>query len=305
MKKSTLLIVLISFSLYSTVLAQSNRWKRMRYEVFTGLGASNFLGELGGANKVGTDYLADLEFSMTRPAFNAGIRYKLFRRVAVQSSLTYAILRGDDAKTEEPYRQNRNLHFRSPLAEFGVRLEYSVLVEKKGSRYSLRKVRGRAGNKFNIDVFAGGAVFFFNPKAQNPFTQEWYALQPIGTEGQNFVETRKPYSRFNVAIPVGINIKYQLNRKWSVGWEFGMRQTFTDYIDDVSTTYVSSELVGQHSGISPIIASQLADPSLGVIDGATAINQQRGNPYDNDVYMFSFINLNYKLRTGRNGLPRF
>jgi len=305
MKKK--IILTISFVLFTTSLlfSQADRWKRMRYEIFCGVGGSNFLGELGGADKVGSDYLGDLELSLTRPAISAGMRYKLTRRLGVQASFLWGTLRGDDSKTNNIYRQNRNLHFRSQLYEFSTRAEFSLLTARSGSRYSLRKVRGRSGNKFIIDIFAGVAVFYFNPKAKDFYTGEWYSLQPIGTEGQNFIETRKPYSRINFGIPVGLNIKYQLNRKWSIGWEFGMRQTFTDYIDDVSTTYVSPELVGEHSGIEPIIAEKFADPSLGNIEGATSINQQRGNPYDNDIYMFSIINVNYKLRTARNGLPRF
>jgi len=56
----------------------------MRYEVYLGAGATNFLGELGGANRIGTHFVRDLEFSMTRPEFSLGIRYKIvkpFQRV--------------------------------------------------------------------------------------------------------------------------------------------------------------------------------------------------------------------------------
>lgn len=305
MKKTLIVTVLLLFTSASILLSQADRWKRMRYEAFFGLGGSNFLGELGGADKIGSNYLADLEISQTRPATYAGLRYKLTRHFGVQASFLWGTLRGDDSKTKEPFRQNRNLHFRSQLYEFSTRAEFSVLTARSGSRYSLRKVRGSSGNKFIIDIFAGVAVFYFNPKAKDYYTLEWYSLQPIGTEGQNFVDTRKPYSRINVSIPAGINVRYQLNRKWSIGWEFGMRQTFTDYIDDVSSTYVSPELVAENADILPEVAMRLSDPSLGKIEGATAINQQRGNPYDNDIYMFSMININYKLRTSRNGLPRF
>ena len=47
--------------------AQGRRWKRYRYEVFYGLGAANLLGELGGADQIGTDYIKDLEIKINTP----------------------------------------------------------------------------------------------------------------------------------------------------------------------------------------------------------------------------------------------
>jgi len=279
----------------------------MRYEVFGGVGATNFLGELGGSNGT-SGYIKDLEFSMTRPCYTLGARYMLTRKLGWQASLSHGMLRGDDKKTEEQYRRARNLNFRSPIVELATRLEYSILTPKKGHRYSLRKVRGRAGVRFQADIFLGIGVFYFNPKGYDEETQEWVKLRPIGTEGQNYAKTRKPYSPVSVSFPVGFNVKYILNRKWNIGLEYGMRPTLTDYIDDVSTTYADPEQIGQNSGIDPELAKRLADPSENKYNPNGSyknINQQRGNSKNNDMYMFMFITVNYKLKTTRKGLPKF
>ncbi len=297
-----IILLLIVFIFATEVDAQySSRWKRYRYEVVYGLGVTNFLGELGGADKEGTNLLSDFEFSMTRPAVSLGMRYKILEKLSTKGALSYGILRGDDNTTEEIYRHNRNLNFYAHLIEFSGQMEYSLIREKIGHRYNLRRVRGLKGFKLNTYIFVGVAGFWFNPYGKHPQTEEWIALQPLGTEGQGMVNSREKYSRIQVAIPFGIGFKYGLNREWSIGVEFGARKTFTDYIDDVSTTYYSS---AELAAIDPLIA-QMADPSLGEIPGQTAANQQRGDPTDYDAYMFMMITLNYKLKTTRKGLPKF
>lgn len=300
MKNLILIVVAVLFA--SNVEAQySTRWKRYRYEVVYGIGATNFLGELGGANKEGTNFLRDFEFSMTRPALTVGIRYKVLEKLSTKVALSYGVLRGDDKTTKEAYRQNRNLNFYAHLIEFSGQFEYSLIREKIGHRYNLRRVRGLKGFKLNTYIFAGVGGFWFNPYGKHPQTGEWVALQPLGTEGQGMVGSREKYSRLQLAIPFGIGFKYGLDRVWSIGIELGARKTFTDYIDDVSTTYYDNDKLAASNPLS----AEMADPSFGVYPGQTDANQQRGDPSDYDSYMFLMITLNYKLKTTRKGLPKF
>lgn len=265
-----------------------------------GAGATNFLGELGGANREGTNFVRDLEFSMTRAVFSLGIRYRILETLSNKTMLSYGWIHGDDKTTTEYFRNNRNLNFRSPLFEFSTQFEYSIIKEKQGHRYNLRRVRGLKGFKTNTYFFLGFGGFFFNPKGK---TQEgkWVALQPLGTEGQGLVPTRKKYSRINMCIPFGIGFKYGLNRRWSMGLEFGVRKTFTDYMDDVSSTYYDNEMIRQQSGD---VAAYLANPSTGPANH-TAAYQQRGDGKDKDAYMFIQLNATVKLYTTRQGMPKF
>jgi len=271
----------------------------MRYEIFYGLGATNFLGELGGADQEGTNFVRDLEFSMTRPLFSLGIRYRITETVSTKTMLSYGWLRGDDKLTNERFRHYRNLAFRSPIAEFSNQFEYSIIREKQGHRYNLRRVRGLKGFKTNTYFFAGFGVIYFNPK--NKYNGKWYALQPLGTEGQGLVPTRQKYSRISMCIPYGIGFKYGLNRRLNIGLEFGARKTFTDYIDDVSTTYFDNQMIREAKGD---VAAYLADPSDHTYPNQTAAYQQRGDAKDKDSYMFLILNLTYKLYTTRRGLPK-
>ncbi len=301
MKVRRNIILFFSFSLLVISVSQAQRsirWRRMRYEVIYGAGGTNFLGELGGANQAGTNFLRDFEITQTRPVLSIGMRYKILQDLAVKAGLYLGYLHGDDNTTTETCRHNRNLRFRSPIIEFGPQIEYSILREQIGHRYNLRRVRGIKGFAVNTYFFVGVTGFWFNP--QGKLNGKWYNLQPLGTEGQGLIPTRKKYSRIQVAIPYGIGFKYALDREWSIGLEYGVRKTFTDYIDDVSTTYFDNQMIREKYGN---IAAQLADPSSGN-PRWTAAGQQRGDARDKDSYMFMTITLTYKLRQTRRGLPK-
>ncbi|MFH2095925.1 MAG: hypothetical protein ABIJ16_09490, partial [Bacteroidota bacterium] len=209
MKKFIFLAIVIVIFVDLASAQRSARWRRMRYEVIYGVGATNFLGELGGANREGTNFLRDFEIVQTRPLISIGMRYKLQEDLAVKVAFSSGLLSGNDATTSEFFRSNRNLHFRSWLIEMGSQLEYSVIREKIGHRYNLRRVRGISGFKTNTYFFVGIGGFYNNPQAKY-LDGKWYSLQPLGTEGQGLVPTRKKYSRFQVSIPYGIGFKYGL-----------------------------------------------------------------------------------------------
>ena len=142
-------LILIICDISSAQRRRSGRWKQSRYEFVFGIGGTGFLGELGGRDQVGTNSIRDLEISLTRPLFSVGLRYKIEEYLAVKGALTYGRLKGDDNTTKEIYRNNRNLSFRSPIIELSVLGEYSLIREKIGHKYNLRKVRGVKGFKTN------------------------------------------------------------------------------------------------------------------------------------------------------------
>ena len=144
----------------------------------------------------------------------------------------------------------------------------------------------------------GIGVFHFNPKGE--LNDKWYELQPLGTEGQGVSPARDKYKRTQICIPFGIGGRYFFNRRWGVGFEFGLRKTFTDYIDDVSKTYYDPEAIRQANGP---IAEYFSNPNPNA--ESTAVGQQRGDPRDKDAYMFAIISLHYKIRTGRTNFPIF
>ena len=297
---TVILLVLI----ITPAIVNAQRWKRQRYEFSLGLGVSNFLGELGGANQIGTHYFRDLEFSQTRLAAAVGLRYKLSNYFAFKTHITYGRVSGDDKLTKEHFRSTRNINFFADIIEWNLNFEGAFQQEQIGHRYRLKKVRGLKGYELYTYLFAGVGVFYFNPKAE--FQGQVYNLRDYHTEGQGYIPTRKNYSTVQLCIPLGIGFKYTIDRQWGLGLEFGIRKTFTDYIDDCSTTYVdlSQYQDGEQYDVGQFLAnpSDRSDPEAVRI---TAPGQQRGDPRYKDSYMFAIFSLNYKIKTGRNNLPRF
>jgi hypothetical protein len=302
MKKHCLLILILILLIPSWSEAQRirARWKAYRFEWSAGIGASNFLGELGGANQIGTNGFKDLEFNATRQTLVVGLRYKITPFLALHSHATWATVTGDDALTEERFRHNRNLNFRSPIFELNCNFEASILSQKEGGLYKLRGVKRSASYEVSAYAFAGIGVFHFNPKGQ--LGDKWIALQPLGTEGQGISPARKKYKLTQVCIPVGFGFRYFFNRRMGIGLEYGIRKTFTDYIDDVSKTYYDKSAIAAANGPE---AAFMSDKSLGLNENQTSTDQQRGDPRDNDAYMFAVFSIHYKIRTGRTNFPIF
>ncbi len=275
-------------------------------ELVGGIGASNFVGELGGANQIGSHYrLKDMEFVATRPSFQLACRFKFEKYWAVKGGFYYQRVSGADSLTKEIYRHNRNLSFMSNIFELSAQVEFYFLKgEQPIKRY---KIKGAKGYKAFADIqgymFIGFGGFFFNPKAK--YDGKWVALQPLGTEGQGLPGGGHKYSRTSVCIPLGFGFKQPINKKCYVGLEFGFRKTYTDYIDDVSNVYYDNNALLAQRGAK---TAYLADPKLYAIPlevggpHKTLANsnqggpgQQRGDIRDKDAYLFVNVTFSYKI----------
>lgn len=292
------LIVLLGLIVFTSVLvnAQYNiHWRKIRHEVSFGAGTTNFLGELGGANTIGSHFVKDFDLRSSRFIFQAGYGYKLAEQWAVKGTLFYGRLYGSDSQTLDPSRNSRNLTFRSPIVEMTATVDYSIIKERYGHRYDLRRIKGKR-NLPNLYVFTGISVIWFNPKAQYS-NGEWVALQPLGTEGQGVVATREKYNRVIPAIPVGFGINYIVDRNFGIGFEYGVKFAFSDYLDDVSNTYVDPSILTPEAAY---FSSATAGDWVGVGPG-----QQRGQNQYNDAFMYLTIRATYKLRPRSPGMPKF
>jgi hypothetical protein len=293
-------IVLLVIVLALPLLANAQRKKHYRWEAGVDIGAANFLGDLGGANQIGTHFVKDLEISLTRPALGVHLRYRNNRFVGYRANFAYGKVYGNDALTEERYRHNRNLNFKSNIFEFSTVLEFYFSKERAGHVYNIKKLKGWR----NIDIqsygFLGIGGFYYNPKGS--YEGKYVDLRPLRTEGEGLKPGTKIYSKYSVCIPMGLGFKYGLNKQWSVGLEFGLRLTFTDYIDDCSTVYYDKTAIAaaQSTPFNAAMASHLADPNLGQIPPVdniyvTGVGQQRGDATHTDSYMFMQVTVNYKI----------
>ena len=82
----------------------------------------------------------------------------------------------------------------------------------------------------------------------------------------------------------------------------GMRKTFTDYMDDVSTNYPDASI---YKG-DPVATyfSNPMDPKDPYACGECA-GLQRGDPTDKDAYMFGTFTIGYKMIKKKRSRSKF
>lgn len=250
-----------------------------------GFGGTQFTGDLGGRNQIGTDYsLVDIDWPSTSLGGMIGYRYRFHPYWATTTSFNIAMVRGDDSQTKEIVRESRNLHFRSMIFELQQRIEVIVLAnEKFGHRYGLARHSKKMGNhNEQVYLFTGVGVAYFNPKAQ--FNGDWIRLRPLSTEGQGLDGGPAKVLGVTATIPFGIGARMGIGRMWRIGIEATYVKTFTDYIDDVSTEYYDRDILAAQVGPE---AAYLSNPS----QQNTAwfgTGQQRGDKQKDAYY---YINL--------------
>lgn len=225
-----------------------------------------------------SNYYGDLQdkpltANQARASFGAGLKYDLTGHFAVRGGLFYARLSADD-KNNKPSLRARNLNFHSKV------LEASVLGE-----YSLFDLQYR---RFTPYAFAGVAVFRFNPYTFDT-TGAKHFLQPLGTEGQGLAEypDRKIYKLTQFAIPFGAGLRLRVSEKVTLAYEFNLRKTFTDHLDDVSTTYVDPAILAAARGPKAVELSYRGGELKDGITDYPAEGAIRGGSEYKDWYYFS------------------
>lgn len=314
MRYFTSLIVLLaasySFGQHTNFNTQRN-WSLNKKEILFGIGATQFLGDLGGKNQIGKDYsLADLDLPSTNIGGMIGYRYRFHPYWATTTSFNIGMLKGNDALTNEVIRNSRNLHFRSLVLELSQRLEVILLAnEKFGARYRIKGLKFMRDRNDQLYLFGGVGVNYFNPKAQ--FNGSWVALRPLKTEGQGLSGGPGEYLPVTLTIPMGVGFRMGINRMWRIGIEATYVKTFSDYIDDVSGEYYDPSALAAQVGTE---SAYLSNPS---VENSTwfAPGQQRGDN-QNDAYFYLNVvvyrNLTYndyssqrKKYTWRGGRYKF
>lgn len=305
-KRLLAIFCFLTFLVHSQNFIRPNEWKKYRREIYGCVGAANFLGDLGGLNRIGTDYSpVDLEMVETRSAFTIGYRHKIFKWFNVSGSFNYLIVRGDDRLTAEEFRNNRNLNFKSNIFELAAKLEFVYMANRVGHRYGIKKTltRRMKNRSWDFTAFVGVGGFYFNPKGRNAKGQ-WVKLKPLHTEGQGLPGGPQQYSNYSLSIPMGCAYRIYFNRKVCVGLELNFRKTFTDYIDDVSGVYYNKNTIDAAYGPQ---AAYMADPSKGAIPGQTnwadettgTEAQMRGDSKQMDSYMSLQVTVGYIIKKKR------
>ena len=253
--------------------------QNLHFTVFGGV--SNYQGELQPKR---------FTFQQAYASGGLGILYELNDKLYLRGNVTFGKIGGSDNK--HLLNQDRNLSFTSPIVDIHLGIEYDIL-----------NLYDKSITPF---VFGGVSIFNFNPSTIDSVGKKTY-LQPLGTEGQGFYLNRTKYNLSQLAIPLGGGIKLALSENVRVRFEIGLRKTFTDYLDDVSSTYADQNLLLINNGQRSVDLAFRGDELKSSATNYPSAGTQRGNVKTKDWYYFTGLGISFRLtpkfNTGKTGCP--
>jgi hypothetical protein len=248
-------------------------------------------GEFGVAVGAG-HYFGDLNTraKLNRPKIAAGIffRKNFGNYVAARLAATYAQLGYSDIyNTHNEFMHERNLSFNTNVWELSLRGDFNFF----------RFLPGDPEFSFTPYVSLGVGVFSYDPYAY--LEGKKYFLRPLGTEGQgsSLYPDRKPYGSMAFSFPVGVGVKYAINARYNIGIEIIHRFTTTDYLDDVSKTYVDPSVFPPLPDGSPSPALLLSDRSYEYGTPIGIKGRQRGIETNKDQFITAMIYFSFNLQS--------
>lgn len=256
------------------------------------LGANNFEGDLGGTPGIGGTF-KDYTLKTIRPLAGISVSYNLSYALAVKAGFNFTGVDGVDSLIkntgdQERWRIYRNLSFKSSISEGYIVLDiYPVMIFNK--QYTIHQL--------SPFLSVGVGIFHFKPQANLNGT--WIDLQPLSLEGEGFTEypDRTPYKLTQVFIPVSIGLKYYFDNKLAISGGLNMRHTWTDYIDDISTTYIDPNLFDQYlTAQQAALAKQLYSRSIRPEKVKPGVEKAHAD--NNDTYLTFFVTLSLRLNGG-------
>ncbi|MEI6123011.1 MAG: DUF6089 family protein [Bacteroidota bacterium] len=272
--------IILFFSLLFNTKLKAQEFYRNEVGIF--LGGSYYVGDLNPSK----------HFLQTKFSGGFVYRYNITPRWTLKISALYGGLEASDSRSKANI--DRNLSFKSYIFEFSPQIEFNFL----------QYILGDKKHFISPYIFLGASVFNFNPKAQAP-DGTWWALQPLGTEGQGTTieGAKKNYALTTIAIPFGLGVKISPAKFVTIGLEWGIRKTFTDYIDDVSTVYVNAESGSIFVSENGKIAAAFADRSL--TNQGKHTGMERGNPRTKDWYVFTGLTATFRIKTKSERCPAY
>ncbi|MEO1263241.1 MAG: DUF6089 family protein [Bacteroidota bacterium] len=191
-------------------------------------------GSLGYSNYMGDLVVPTFTFKQSSIAANAFCKKQLNPFFSLRPSLLVGAFSGDD----DFYSRNRNRgnRFKTTFFEMTFIMEYDLLGER---RYPRNEMMRRILSPY---IFTGIGFTVLS--------------QSIHYGSADNPDISASYSAVQPAVPIGFGLKKDINKHIQIAMEWGMRLTFTDYLDGVKLS---------------------------------------GDPSDNDVYLYGGLGVIYRL----------
>lgn len=276
MKKFLVAFVVFAFSFCSTTFAQESIVQEGEFGI--GVGAAHYFGDL------------NTRAHLNRPkiAATAFYRKNFGNYIAGRIGVSFAKLGySDKYNTQNQYMYLRNLSFNTNIWEIALQGDFNFF----------RFLPGNPAYSFTPYVTLGVGGFAYDPYAY--LRGQKIYLRPLGTEGQgsSLYPDRKKYGSFALSIPFGGGFKYALTSQVNLGFEVLYRFTTTDYLDDVSKTYVDPSIFPTNPDGSPSDAFLLHDRSYELGDPIGKVDRARGMSRQKDHFVTAMFHLTFNLQS--------
>ncbi len=242
----------------------------------------------GRANYSGEIQPRSFTFNQSNGAYGAGASIDLSDKIVLRGEYLFTRLGADDKLSSRPDYRMRNLNFKTFIREVNLVGEFNL--------------RNSYEHKFVPYVFGGVGLFRFSPYTTDSVYGKQY-LVGLNTEGQGLPEfpDRQPYKTTQLNLPFGGGVKYFLSEDVNFSVEFGIRVLFTDYLDDVSTTYVDETTLLNARGPVAVALAFRGDEIKSNPQQYPRGGTQRGSPKAKDYYYYGLAKIGIRINSFDNG----
>ncbi|MBI5858966.1 MAG: outer membrane beta-barrel protein [Sphingobacteriales bacterium] len=280
MKSKLVVFIIAAVSLVSSEKLFAQNSIVQEGEFGFGLGAGHYFGDLN----------TRARFNRVKMAATVFFRKNLGNYIAARIGASFAQLGYSDRyNTHNTYMYQRNLSFNTKVWELTLQGDFNFF----------RFMPGEPQYSFTPYITLGAGVFTYDPYAF--LRGEKIMLRQLGTEGQGSADPRysdrKPYTSTAISIPFGGGVKYAFNDRINIAFEVLYRFTNTDYLDDVSKTYVDPAIFPLNPDGSTSNAQLLSDRSYELGEPIGIPGRQRGNSKQKDHFVTAMVHLTFNLQS--------
>ena len=160
-------------------------------------------------------------FQALNPSIGIGARIPFWKSVGLRADAHYIRLSGDEAQFfEDKGHTGRAWEFENNFLELTGSLDWEILGHR-------RFKDGKFNKTLTPVIFAGIGAAFVNPDVDFGVVGPSETLRTIDEEEG---------SKVQLAIPIGVGLKYYLSDAFALGVEIGLRRPVSDYYDGISAT---------------------------------------------------------------------
>jgi len=290
------------------------------FSVGFNIGLLDLWGDVGTKSPI-DHYANDEYWKKTHYMGGIFVRYSASPALAMRLGVNYGMLYANDnwnytkVKKAESIEDDAYQRFLRNQKVRANTWEGSFVFEVSPRRFNYQS-KG-AMKRFQPYLLFGVAAYHFRPQAEyitkSGANKGWVDLYDLHLEGDGFI--KKPgvpdgafekapqsYQLWQLAVPLGLGVKWDIGRQLGLGIEYEYRYCFTDYLDNVSDKYIDPSYYNYYlSAQNAALATEMQDRSWLIDPNAHHTpGEQRGNPSVKDAYSTLSITFYYKIKNRKS-----